>query len=502
MEQSSGERIKHLIAKFVLKYNYWGYLFSRIRRKSAKGFGSVMGVAPEPDGTISLLYESDLVKATSDKEILRLIEHEGMHLLNKHITRLLRTLANETSELRKALKIKAWNIAADCSVNVQANIREPIIIAGKPWPPQLPAMYGLEEGKLTEEYFLKLLEMHDKNMQNLMNQACKNCPKNQDGQGDGQGEGDKKKQESQGGGQGQQGEDEKQESQGGGGGQGQEGQDQNQSSGGSGGGQGQQQCPGFGNEGCPACGGLDTHKHWVKGTNGIPDLSALSRKIDQHIQNIVKESVKSFNKDRGTIPAHIAELIESALAPPKAPYYQIIRKLVRGSRFSKFKRSPTKINRKRTYVFTLKEGCIPKISPFPGKTRDMTFDICVLIDTSGSMGPDDILEGLSGVKNIIEKDRHCYTTVLEVDAQVEKEYTVKKLRDIQFDIKGRGGTTLYPGLERARQLNPDVCLAFTDGYTENINSIPRKMLPKKLIWVITPNGTAQNVNQTGFVVRI
>lgn len=495
MEQSSGERLKHLIAKFVLKYNYWGYLFSRIRRKPATGFGSIMGVAPEPDGTISLLYERELMKTTSDKEILRIIEHEGMHLLNKHITRLLRILANETSDTRKALKIKAWNIAADCSVNVQANIRQPIIIAGKPWPPQLPEMYKMEEGKVTEEYYLTLLERADQNMQSLMNQICKNCPKNKGG-GDGQGEENKEKQE--GGGQGQQDGDQNQPQQGSGSGQ----EQQDQSQGGSGGGQGKDQCPGLGNEGCPARGGMDNHQHWVKGTNGIPDLSALSRKIDQHIQNIVKESVKSFNKDRGNIPSHIAELIESALAPPKAPYYQIIRKLVRGSRFSKFKRSPTKINRKRTYVFTLKDGCIPQISPFPGKTRDMTFDICVLIDTSGSMGPDDILEGLSGVKNIIEKDRHCYTTVLEVDAAVEKEYTVKKLRDIQFDIKGRGGTTLFPGLERARQLNPDVCLAFTDGYTENINGIARKLLPKKLIWVITPNGTAENVNQTGFVVRI
>jgi len=254
--------------------------------------------------------------------------------------------------------------------------------------------------------------------------------------------------------------------------------------------------------------GFSDHKSWTEGSTpgsikGVADLSALSRKVDQHIQNIVKESVKSFNKDRGTIPAHIAELIQSALAPPKAPYYQIIRKLVRGSRFSKFKRSPTKINRKRTYVFTLKDNkCIPQISPFPGKTRDMTFDICVLIDTSGSMSQDDILEGLSGVKNIIEKDRHCYTTVLEVDAKVEKEYTVKRLRDIQFNIKGRGGTTLYPGLKRARELNPDVCLAFTDGYTENINNIPRKLLPKKLIWVITPDGSSDNVNETGYIVRI
>jgi predicted metal-dependent peptidase len=148
------------------------------------------------------------------------------------------------------------------------------------------------------------------------------------------------------------------------------------------------------------------------------------------------------------------------------------------------------------------DDLLPEISPFPGKTRDMTFDIVVLIDTSGSMSQDDIKDGLSGVKSIIEKDRHCYTTVLEVDAGVEKEYTVKHVRDIQFNIKGRGGTTLRPGLERARELGCDVCLAFTDGYTEDINSIPVKALPKKLIWVITSKGTSNNVNKTGYVVHI
>lgn len=474
MEQNQGERLKQLIARFVLKYNYWGYLFSRIRRKPKKYFGSIMGVTPEMDGTISLIYEPDLMKETSDQDIYKIIEHEGMHILNKHITRLLRILANETSEERKKVKVEAWNIAADCSVNIQANLREPLTIAGKQWPMCLPDRYGMKEGKVTEEYYLTLLENREENLK----QICQQCPKNgkgksgegkdgepQDGEGKGDGDCDCKD--------------------------------------GKGSGDSESSCPGMGNEGCPARNGMDTHKGWTKGIGSIADLSALSRKMDQHISNIIKESVKNFNKERGSLPSHISELIQSALTPPKAPYYQIIRKLIRGSRFSKFRRSPTKINRKRTYAFTLvNDKCVPQISPFPGKTRDMSFDICVLIDTSGSMSIDDILEGLSGVKNIIEKDRHCYTTVLEVDAGVEKEYSVKKVRDIQFDIKGRGGTTLYPGLKRARELNVDVCLAFTDGYTEDINAIPRKLLPKKLIWVITPNGTAQSVNETGFVVRI
>jgi predicted metal-dependent peptidase len=434
--EDSGERLKHLIAKFVLKYNYWGYLFSRIRRKPAKNFGSIMGVAPEPDGTISLLFEPDLVAKTDDREILKVVEHEGMHLLNKHIPRLLRILSNETKESRKGLKIKAWNIASDCSVNTQANIRDPIIIDGKPWKPCLPERYGLEEGKVTESYFWDLL----KNAKTIEIPSV------------------------------------------GGSGEGKEAENDQKGSG---------------------KGGLDDHKQWVQNAKGVADLSSLSRKLEQHVQNIVRESVKSFNKDRGTIPSHIAELIQSALEPPKAPYYQIIAKLVKGSRYTKFKRSPTRINRKRTYVFTLQgDELLPEISPFPGKKRDMTFDVVILIDTSGSMSTEDIKEGLSGVKNIIEKDRHCYVTVLEVDAGVEKEYTVKKVRDIQFNVKGRGGTTLRPGLERARELHCDVCLAFTDGYCEDVNQIPRKYLPKKLIWVITSDGTAKTVNRTGYVVRI
>lgn len=425
--ENQGERLKELIARFVLKYNYWGYLFSRIRRKPLpfSQLNSVMGVGPEKDGTLVLYYEPELLSQTDDKEILRVIEHEGMHVLNKHIPRYLRILANETSEQRKYDKTKVWNVASDCCVNVQAKIREPIVVAGKPWPPCLPEKYNLPPDQTTEFYFYELLK--NANIVNI------HVP------GDGDGEG----------------------------------------------------------------GGFNNHGQWKKGADGVADLSSLSRKLDQHVSNIIKESVKNFNKDRGSIPSHIAQLIESALAPPKAPYYQIIRKLIRGSRFSKFKRSPTKINRKRTYVFTLgDDSLVPQISPFPGKTRDMTFDIVVMIDTSGSMSEDDVKEGLSGVKNIIEKDRHCYTTVLEVDAAVEKEYEVKKIRDIQFNIKGRGGTTLRPGLERARQLGCDVCLAFTDGYTDNINDIPRKYLPKKLIWVITENGTAEHVNRTGYVVHI
>jgi len=417
--ENSGERLRNLIAKFVLKYNYWGYLFSRIRRQPATGFGSIMGVGPNPDGTITLYYEPTLVSKTDDKYILKILEHEGMHLLNQHISRFIRMLSNDTGEHTAGAKKDCWNIAADCAVNVQANIRESLIIDGKPWPPCLPKKYDLEEDKATENYYYDLLKkVQYVNFTFSGNQA------------------------------------------------------------------------------------FSDHKSWEKNISDISDLSSLSRKLEQQMRKLIKDSIKHFSKDRGNLPAHIAELIEQALGPPKVPYYQIIRKLVRGSRLSKFLRSPTRINRKRTYTFHLAESSLPQISPFPGKKRDMTFDIVILIDTSGSMGIDDIAEGLSGVKNIIENDRHCYTTVLEVDAGVEKEYQVKKIKDIQFQVKGRGGTVLRPGLERARELQCDICLAFSDGHVDNINEVPRNHLPKKLVWIITADGSTEHVNRSGFVIQL
>lgn len=414
------ERVKDLVARMVLKNNYWGYLFSRVRRLPADNLPAIMGVAPERDGTITLFYNPKLVDSTSDLVVNKVIEHEGLHLLNKHISRFLRIYFDEVSESRRKVKADLWNIAADCCVNTQGRFPKSVIVARKPYPLCFPKLYNLPEDKATEFYYQRLLQ----NVKFVdINVILEN---------------------------------------------------------------------------------IDHHGGWSENVKGCPDLSSLSRKLDNYIGNIIKEATKNFNKNRGTLPGYIAELIEQALKPPKAPYYQIIRKLVRATRLSKFKRALSKVNRKRTYVFTIGENSnLPAISPFPGRTRDFSFNIHIVLDTSGSMSPEEILEGLSGIKSIIENDRHCKVLVLENDTQVNKEYEVKKLRDLQFNISGRGGTILRPALERSREVGSDVTLCFTDGACDDINVIPRKLLPKKLIWVIGGNfGSVGMVNKTGFIVRV
>ncbi len=430
---NQSERLKNLVAKMALKNSYWGYLFARVRRVASDQLPSIMGVAPLKDGTVALMYHPELVATTKDDALKHIIEHEGMHLLNKHLSRLLRIISNEVDENMKGAKITTWNIAADCAVNTLTDMPKELEIGGRPTQGCFPELYDMPDKKASEYYFNKLMKKVK------FVKIGKGGSETKDGS---------------------------------------EGLDE-------------------------VFDKIGDHSEWGNISKQTADVSSLSRKIDSYVNEIIKDSAKNFEKKRGHLPGYIRELIDEALAPPKVPYYQIIQKLVKGSRLSKFKRAFTKVNRKRTYAFAIGDDQnIPQISPFPGRTRDFSFVIAVVIDTSGSMTPDDIKEGLSGIKNIIENDRHCKTHVIEVDTAIGKEYEVKRVRDIEYEITGRGGTCIFPGLERAKELKPDVVLCFTDGYCENINDIPRKDLPRKTIYVIQDDGTADYVNQTGYIVRI
>jgi predicted metal-dependent peptidase len=460
-KKETGERIKEIIARLVLKFSFSGYIFSNVRRIQNPYIPSIMGVGIMPSGDVVLMYHPELVDKTDDQNINYTLEHELLHLLNKHPIRMLRILANELDPLKIEMKRDILNIAADCAVNSQGKLPKQLTIGGKPWPLHFPKDYKLEEKMTTEAMYWKLLEQADKQMKKYKTLKKGSKPECKDGKGimfvpgvgvvevDMEGEGEGKPSDKEGTGQGK---------------------------------------------------NIDYHGDWGSAADKSTDIGSLVRKADSQMTNIIKESLKQYQKRRGTLPGHYMELIEKALQPPQAPYYQIITRYVKASKLSKFKNSSAKINRKRTYVFGDRD--IPIISPFPGKKRDMSFKIAILLDTSGSMRPDDIIEGLSGTKHIIEKDKYAETTVLEVDTTVEKEYKCKRISDIQFNIKGRGGTTLGPGFFRAKELGVDVCIAFTDAATESIINYKRKDLPKKMIFVVPEKAGVETIKGLGPIVRI
>lgn len=418
MKTEPSERIKNLITEYIFKDDYWGYLFSRINRARDTTLSCPMGVGAEIDGSIILLYNPQFIDLMDDDFLKIAIEHEGTHLLNNHIPRLLRIISDEVNLEQKNKKIKRWNLASDCAVNSIIKINKTYTLGTTQVRIIHPDMYKLPLKKTADFYNQNIPDDKEKG-ENQQNEVCN----------------------------------------------------------------------------------IDDHDSWQKNISKVSDIGSLASRLEQYTEQALEESYNNV-RNKGNIPSYITDKINELLNPPQLPYYDIIKKLVKGSRLSKQKRAYTRINKKRIYSFFIKDKNVPIISPFPGKTKDYSFNISIVLDTSGSMNIKDIMEGLSGIKNIIENDKDCLTTVLESDAKIQKEYKVKKIKDIQFDIKGRGGTILLPALIRCRELNTDVTLVFTDGYCDDLNQENRMLLPKKIIYVLTNNGISKNIDRTGYIVRI
>lgn len=434
-QEKSSDRIKNLITEMIFKDSLWGYLFSKINRMEDETIISPMGVCPEIDGTITLLYNPKFIDLMDEEFLKVCLEHEGIHVLNEHIPRSLRIISDEVDKKIKDQKFEKWNLAADCAVNSLIKIKKIYYIGFVEFEIIHPDLYQLPVKQMAEYYYLNIPDQKEKD-QNKNGQSSGNIAEKKD-------------------------------------------QDQNQES----------------------KNKIDDHNSWTKNNTKVSDISSLASRVQQYTESIVQESFNNVRK-KGDLPGYIIERINEILNPPKIPYYQIIEKLVKASRLTKYKRAYTRINKKRIYSFFIDDKNLPVISPFPGKTKNFSFNISILLDTSGSMKKEEIFEGLSGVKNIIENDKYCLTTIIECDTKIHKEYEVKKIKDIDYTVSGRGGTELLPGLLRCKELKTDVTLVFTDGYCDNINLISRVLLPKKIIYVLTKDGITKNIDQTGYIVRL
>jgi predicted metal-dependent peptidase len=420
MIESASERIKNSITDMIFRDNYWGYLFSKINRAECLDLEAPMGVTPEIDGSITLLYSPSFIDRCRDDFLNAIIEHEGTHILNHHIPRLLRIISDEGNTKVKKEKQVRWNYAADCATNTIINIKKLYYLTdGSEFKVVHPDEYNLPHKKSAEYYY-----------EHIPDDALPQIKKIYVNGGN-----------------------------------------------------------------------VGDHDSWLKNVSKVTDIGSLAERLQQYTNSALEESYNNV-RNKGNLPAFISQVISELLKPPQIPYYQLIAKLVKGSRLSKYKRAYTRINKKRIYTFFIDQKNLPIISPFPGKTKDFSFNISCVLDTSGSMLKEEIMEGLSGVKNFIENDKDCCTTVIESDTVIHKEYVVKRLKDIDYTIRGRGGTELFPALRRCKDLNTDVTLVFTDGYTDNINMINRSLLPKKIIYVLTKDGSSRCVDQTGYIVRL
>jgi len=99
----------------------------------------------------------------------------------------------------------------------------------------------------------------------------------------------------------------------------------------------------------------------------------------------------------------------------------------------------------------------------PGMVRRLP-RIGVIIDSSGSMSDDDLARALTELDGILRTTEH-EAWVVSCDTSASEPEAIRGTGQLAQTLQGGGGTDLRVGFQAIEAVDPDVIVAFTDGYT-------------------------------------
>jgi predicted metal-dependent peptidase len=186
----------------------------------------------------------------------------------------------------------------------------------------------------------------------------------------------------------------------------------------------------------------------------------------------------TYAKQQGKMPLGMERMIDELLKP-KLPWRGILLKYLRPylnpSDWSYHKPS-RKSQQLEVYLPTVVRESV---------------EVEVIVDTSGSIGKEQLTEFLSEIVGIATAMSHVTMWVTFVDAQVNSRYKVDNgdiPKILAMEPKGGGGTSMEVGLDYVKKHNGQVpvVVVLTDGY----DSYERKErdYPFEVLWVITNGG--------------
>ena len=246
---------------------------------------------------------------------------------------------------------------------------------------------------------------------------------------------------------------------------------------------------------------MKPHLAWEqgKGTNSEGD----THKLMENGKELIKASLSSADKSRGTIPGHVMEIIRKMLTPPTVSWTQLLHNMVQRTRQTKKERGMSRPSKKLAAlkVFARKmeeEGNklfarlphIRQMPVFPGIKLSNKFTIYYVVDTSGSMATKELQLGLSELTHIQKADSEVSICVIYADTHVCKEYWITATGEIDRELTGRGGTDFELVFQHIKKMcghqdkAPDILIYCTDGYAPP----PETRIPVPTVWLLTPNG--------------
>ena len=368
-----------------------------------------------------LLVDPDFLLAITAPQAGEVVSHELLHLLRRHCERM-----NAIPQVSREIA----GIAVDLEIN--DDLKEDLL----PADPCLPKKYGLKNGQMAEEYYDALLKQAQQ----------------QAGKG-GQGKG----------------------------GKGQEGdEDGDGDSGATGKGSGKADVArgrcGSGSGGPP----VEGEPEGAAGAKprSAADLDRIRRDVAEAIQQ------HAAQKGRGSVPGGLLVWAESELQPPKVRWQDQLRRAIRAGVAT----IAGRVDYTRTR-FSRRQAAFGAVARALGGSTPLMPALCAPrprvafgVDTSGSMGHDELVRAVSEANGCL-RAIGTPITFLACDAAVHETREVRTAAELANQLKGGGGTDFEPIFQAVEALRPkvDLFVFVTDGQGPARAEAPRGF---DVIWIL------------------
>ena len=238
----------------------------------------------------------------------------------------------------------------------------------------------------------------------------------------------------------------------------------------------------------------------------LPRTDADNAAVKHDQQNVLRDQVAQAITDHvskfpGTVPGSLVRWADELLHP-KVNW----RKELAGS----FRASLSNISGRKDYLYTrpsrrqgaMRQGNSELI--LPAMRKPAPPPVAVVVDTSGSISREDIIDFLSEVDGIARANGVAHGLyVIPCDAAVGPIQKIKSRGMIEnLQLPGGGGTDLVVGIEAAYKITPipRVLIIFTDGYTPWPGEINQKL--DKVIVCLTTEHAKSDVPEWAEVIMI
>lgn len=228
----------------------------------------------------------------------------------------------------------------------------------------------------------------------------------------------------------------------------------------------------YGSDGGGVGDGFDEHD-WDGAQNlSEEEKEKLARDIDQAMRQGLMAQQKLVGQGTGGMSRDLAELMQ-----PKIDWREVLREFVKTTCRARDASSWRRVNRR----FLSGDTYMPSL------IGERVGHLVVAVDTSGSVGVNELKEFLSEVKGIAEEVNPEKVDLLYWDSSIagHEEYTDTNVANIITSTKPRGGGGTSPScitkyLEE-KHIEPECCIVLTDGHVGNDWG---GNWPSPVLWVI------------------